>query len=122
MDRKSATDRSSRFTGRSSVFSSNRAANDNSHPMKIEALRIVVKGRVQGVWYRRGARSRALELNLVGWVGNCPDGTVELHAEGERENLDQLVEWCRKGPTAAEVTGLESTLVSTEGMETFLIR
>ena len=90
--------------------------------MNVEALHIVVKGRVQGVWYRGGTEARAKELSIAGWVRNCPDGTVEIHAEGERKNLDQLLEWCKKGPPAAEVTGVESKVVSIEGMETFLIR
>ena len=90
--------------------------------MNVEAVHIVVKGRVQGVWYRGSAQSRASELGLAGWARNCPDGTVEIHAEGNRENLDKFVEWCRKGPPAADVTGLDTTPVSPEGMEKFLIR
>jgi acylphosphatase len=90
--------------------------------MTIEAVHIVVRGRVQGVWYRASAKARASELKLAGWARNCPDGTVEIHAEGDRQNLDQFIEWCRKGPSAAEVTGLDTTPVSTNGMETFLIR
>jgi acylphosphatase len=90
--------------------------------MNIEAVHIVVRGRVQGVWYRGNAQSRAAELKLAGWVRNCPDGTVEIHAEGDRKNLDKFIEWCGKGPPAADVTGLDTTPVSREGMETFLIR
>ena len=54
--------------------------------MGAEAVHIVVRGRVQGVWYRGSAEARASELGLAGWVRNCPDGTVEIHAEGDREN------------------------------------
>ncbi|GJL77039.1 MAG: hypothetical protein NPINA01_00280 [Nitrospinaceae bacterium] len=90
--------------------------------MDVAAVHIVVRGRVQGVWYRGSAQARASELNLTGWARNCPDGTVEIHAEGGREQLDQFIEWCRNGPPAAEVAGLDTTTVPPEGMETFLIR
>ena len=90
--------------------------------MEIEAVHIVVRGRVQGVWYRGSAQARASELKLTGWARNCPDGTVEIHAEGEQENLAQFIEWCKQGPPAAEVSDLDTNPVSTEGMETFLIR
>jgi len=90
--------------------------------MNIEAVHIVVRGRVQGVWYRNSAKARASELKLAGWVRNCPDGTVEIHAQGNRENLDRFIEWCKQGPPTAEVTGLDTTPASVEGMETFQVR
>ena len=90
--------------------------------MDIDAVHIVVCGRVQGVCYRNSARVRALELKLVGWVRNCSDGTVEIHAQGDRKNLDKFIEWCGKGPPAADVTGLDAVPVARAGMETFLIR
>jgi acylphosphatase len=45
---------------------------------------------VQGVWYRAGTREKALQLGLCGWTKNCPDGTVEIHAEGEKKSLSSL--------------------------------
>ena len=50
-------------------------------------VHLVVSGRVQGVWFRAGTREQALQLGLCGWVKNCPDGTVEIHAEGGKEAL-----------------------------------
>lgn len=90
--------------------------------MNIEAVHIVIRGRVQGVCYRNSAKARALELKLTGWVRNCPDGTVEIHAEGDRQNLNPFIEWCEQGPPAAKVTGLDATPVTQEGIETFLVR
>ncbi len=90
--------------------------------MSIEAVHIVVRGRVQGVYYRASARDCALELKLAGWIRNCPDGTVEIHAEGDRQNLDKFIAWCEKGPPAAGVTGLDTTPVAAGGMETFRVR
>jgi acylphosphatase len=72
--------------------------------MDMERVRVVVQGRVQGVYYRASARDRARQLGLSGWVRNCPDGSVEIIAEGEKAPLGQLISWCRQGPPAAVVT------------------
>jgi len=72
-----------------------------------ERLRLVIRGRVQGVWYRASAADRAGELGLTGWVSNHPDGAVELVAEGGREALDRLLEWCREGSPLARVSQVE---------------
>ena len=62
--------------------------------MTDSAVHIIVHGRVQGVFFRASAQGRAVELSLVGWVRNLPDNTVEIHAEGDRENLELFIEWC----------------------------
>ncbi|HVE81412.1 MAG TPA: acylphosphatase [Myxococcales bacterium] len=62
-----------------------------------------IKGRVQGVFFRESARSRAAELGVRGWVRNRPDGDVEALMEGPRAAVDALVAWCHKGPPAAHV-------------------
>jgi acylphosphatase len=72
--------------------------------MSMERVHVVVQGRVQGVYYRAAARDRARQLGISGWVRNCPDGSVEILAEGEKAALIQLVAWCRQGPPAAVVT------------------
>lgn len=70
-------------------------------------VRIVVSGRVQGVFFRASTRSAARRLDLAGWVRNREDGSVEITAEGERDNLNELVRWCRKGPEDARVDEVE---------------
>lgn len=62
-----------------------------------------VSGRVQGVLFRQGARAKALELRLTGWARNLIDERVEILCEGEKEKVEQFVEWCKKGPPFAKV-------------------
>ena len=64
---------------------------------------VVVRGRVQGVFFRAGARDRARSLGVAGWARNAPDGSVELVFEGPRERVESLVRWCRRGPSGAAV-------------------
>jgi acylphosphatase len=68
--------------------------------------RVVARGRVQGVFFRAETRDRARSLGLAGWVRNNPDGTVEAVFEGERERIEAMVEWCRRGPSLAHVDDL----------------
>ncbi len=68
------------------------------------ALRAIVRGRVQGVGFRDFVWRRARFLGLVGYVRNLPDGrSVEVVAEGRRDDLEQLLEFLRSGPPAAHV-------------------
>ena len=60
-------------------------------------------GRVQGVSFRWYTQERARRLGVSGWVRNEPDGSVLVHAEGDDEAVDALVEWCRRGPSTAKV-------------------
>lgn len=62
-----------------------------------------IEGRVQGVFFRTSAQEQAFRLGLNGWVRNCPDGSVEIVAEGERKKIDDLVGWCHQGPPGAHV-------------------
>ena len=66
-------------------------------------IRLIITGRVQGVWFRDSTRSQALSLGLTGWVRNRADGTVEVLAEGPEDKVERLVSWCHHGPPAAEV-------------------
>ena len=75
--------------------------------MSIVRRRIVVRGRVQGVWFRESARRRALELGLAGWVRNNPDGTVEAEVEGSAVDVSVLVSWLELGPPQARVDAIE---------------
>lgn len=72
-----------------------------------ERVRLVIRGRVQGVSYRAHAAEQATAQNLCGWVRNLRGGEVELVAEGPREGLESLITWCRKGPPAARVDAVD---------------
>ena len=65
--------------------------------------RLIVSGRVQGVFYRHGCREKAEELGVRGYVRNLTDKNVEVVAQGAEENVRQLIQWCHKGPPRAEV-------------------
>lgn len=65
--------------------------------------RVIVTGRVQGVFFRADTRATAQSLGLDGFVRNVPDGTVEAVFEGDRPKVQEAVEWCRHGPPGARV-------------------
>jgi acylphosphatase len=66
-----------------------------------------VRGRVQGVWFRASTAERAVALGLCGSAENCLDGTVLVHAAGEVDALDLLVDWLHRGPPMARVDRVE---------------
>jgi acylphosphatase len=70
-------------------------------------IRAVVKGRVQGVFFRAHAEEIARNLDLAGWVRNRPDGSVETVAEGEADRIAQFSQWLQHGPPAARVIEVE---------------
>jgi acylphosphatase len=84
--------------------------------------RVVVRGYVQGVFFRDSARRRALREGVSGWVSNRPDGTVEAVFEGEAEAVDRMVDFCREGPRGAQVERLERFDETPEGLSGFSIR
>ncbi|TCO78474.1 acylphosphatase [Chromatocurvus halotolerans] len=81
-----------------------------------------VTGKVQGVSYRASTRRRAEELELSGWVRNCPDGSVELQATGSAQALQQLEDWLWQGPKHARVKAVTSGPVSFEAFPGFEVR
>ncbi|MGH9133323.1 MAG: acylphosphatase [Ilumatobacteraceae bacterium] len=83
--------------------------------------RVIVSGRVQGVYYRGTCRTVARELGVRGWVRNRGDGTVEVVAEGSRDAVGELIAWCREGPPLADVGGLEITDEATCGESDFRV-
>lgn len=74
---------------------------------EVERARVLVQGRVQGVFFRDTARRVASGLGLSGIVRNLPEGDVEIIAEGPRGKLDSLIQWCRIGPPAAVVEDIQ---------------
>ena len=71
-----------------------------------EAMRVRIEGRVQGVWYRGWTVDEATRRGLRGWVRNRADGSVEALFIGPAAAVSAMVEVCRKGPSAARVTGV----------------
>ena len=70
----------------------------------MRAVHLLIKGKVQGVFYRASAQAAAERLHITGWVKNTPEGHVEVLASGEEGPLQQFVEWCKKGPEQAVVS------------------
>ena len=68
---------------------------------------VYVYGRVQGVFFRASTRDKAHMLRVKGWVKNCMDGGVEAVFEGEKDAVDKIVNWCRKGPLGAFVKNID---------------
>ncbi|MFH0916884.1 MAG: acylphosphatase, partial [bacterium] len=70
-------------------------------------VRVLVEGRVQGVWFRDSTGQQATRLGVTGWVRNLPDGRVEAVYEGPRDAVEELLAWTRRGPERALVTAVE---------------
>ena len=70
-------------------------------------VHVFISGRVQGIGFRQFIKSKANRFNLRGWVRNLPDGRVEGMFAGERKNIDEVLDYCRKGPFLAEVRKIE---------------
>lgn len=68
-----------------------------------EARRLVITGRVQGVWYRGSMVAAARQLGVTGWVRNCRDGSVEAVVSGSADQIEAIVDWARCGPSGAQV-------------------
>ena len=72
-------------------------------------ITILVKGKVQGVYYRQSTREKAEQLGITGTVKNLADKSVEIRATGTEEQLKLLEEWCRQGPPGAIVSEVITT-------------
>lgn len=80
--------------------------------------RLLIKGKVQGVFYRATASEIAEQLELTGWIRNTDEGHVEAVVTGPEEKLDAFVDWCRQGPPRAVVSAVE---VREEDEKTFAV-
>ncbi len=88
----------------------------------MEAVRLTITGRVQGVFFRANAKQLADQLSIRGWARNVQDGSVEIHAEGQGEPLRKFVAWCKEGPPAARVDQMLMTAEKSKGYEEFEIK
>ncbi len=67
------------------------------------AVHLLIKGKVQGVYYRVSAKGVAEQLSLTGWIRNTKEGDVEAVVTGNEDQVKEFIEWCKKGPRRAEV-------------------
>ena len=73
-----------------------------------ERAHVYISGNVQGVFFRDSTRQKAEELGLNGWVENTPDGRVEALFEGPADAVQEMLDWCKKGPAQADVEDVET--------------
>jgi acylphosphatase len=86
------------------------------------ARHVHVHGQVQGVFFRATARRRAESLGVAGFARNCPDGSVEIWAEGSPSAVESLIEFCRRGPRGAVVERVDVEDVAPSGERDFVVR
>ncbi len=84
--------------------------------------RVLISGRVQGVFFRDTCRRVAQQHGVNGWVQNLPDGKVEAVFEGPDEDVRRLVEWSRQGPRSAVVEDVRVQTEPPEGISGFQVR
>jgi acylphosphatase len=84
--------------------------------------RIVVKGDVQGVFFRDSTRERAQSRGVAGWVANRADGSVEAVFEGDEDAVESMVRFAQEGPRRADVEDVEVTEEEPEGLDGFEVR
>ena len=86
------------------------------------ALHVRVSGRVQGVFFRAWTQQKAAGLGVRGWVRNAPDGSVEAHLEGDKSEIQQLIDLLHQGPPSAQVSKVEVETSDPEGADRFEVR
>ncbi len=75
--------------------------------MNLTAKHILVKGKVQGVFFRKNTKQVAEALTVAGWIKNTEEGNVEIFAQANKDAIEKLIDWCRHGPPKANVEGVE---------------
>jgi acylphosphatase len=84
-------------------------------------VHLLIKGKVQGIFYRATARRVAGELGIKGWIRNTSEGDVEVMASGNEAALQRFTDWCRKGPEMAAVTDVSISKMEETEFEGFVI-
>lgn len=90
--------------------------------MELKHFKIIVSGKVQGVFYRASAKQKADELGITGFVRNEFNGDVYIEAEAEEDVLYKFIKWCNIGPVRAKVDRIEAIPGEVTGFTTFEIR
>ncbi len=88
----------------------------------LRRTRVLVSGRVQGVFFRDSTREKAQALGLSGWVRNLPDGRVEAVFEGDGERVEEMISWCAEGPPDARVQDVSTEDEAPENLTGFKVR
>jgi acylphosphatase len=88
----------------------------------VKRAHVRVLGSVQGVFFRVETRDRARSLGVTGWVRNLPDGAVEAVFEGEGAQVESMVDWCRRGPSGADVHDVDVAWEEPHGEAGFAVR
>jgi acylphosphatase len=83
------------------------------------ARRLVIRGRVQGVWFRESMRQQAQSLGVAGWVRNRADGTLEAFVEGTPQAIESILRWAHRGPEHAHVEHVQESEERASGLEGF---
>jgi acylphosphatase len=93
-------------------------------PVRVTAIRVrvIVTGRVQGVWFRDTCRDMAKTVGVHGFVRNRADTSVECEFEGPEAAVERMITWCRTGPARARVNGMAMERIAPVGDQTFRIK
>ena len=83
--------------------------------------RLLISGRVQGVWFRDSCRDEAARAGVAGWARNLPDGRVEVVLEGEPTGVERVEAWCHRGPRHASVVAVDGSDEAPAGENGFKI-
>jgi len=87
----------------------------------MSTVNLIIKGKVQGVYYRLAAKEEADKLGITGWVKYIAGGRVEIMATGNEETIQQFIQWCYKGSEKAEVTGVIVTPLTEQKFDEFSV-
>jgi acylphosphatase len=90
--------------------------------MMVSTYSIIVRGKVQGVFFRQSTKEKADELGITGRVMNHSDGSVHIIANGTKEQIDQLKEWCHQGPPGAKVESVKMEEAARQEFRSFTIQ
>lgn len=90
--------------------------------MAVKSFEIIIYGKVQGVGFRYYAHRKAQELDIKGSIQNKSDGSVYIDAEGEEENIEQFITWCKDGPKWARVSKIETDETIYIGYKEFTVK
>ena len=95
---------------------------DDNATNNLRRTRVLVSGRVQGVFFRDSTREKAQALGLSGWVRNLPDGRVEAVFEGDGDRVGEMLSWCEDGPPDAQVQNVSTENEEPENLSGFEVR